>query len=61
MSDYKKNLNLPKTAFPMKANLAQREPQQLKQWEETKACEAMIENCTTARRMPTVISTWARP
>ncbi|MCI7405342.1 isoleucine--tRNA ligase [Desulfovibrio piger] len=46
MSDYKKTLNLPKTAFPMKANLAQREPQQLKQWEETKACEAMIENCT---------------
>ena len=45
MSDYKKTLNLPKTAFPMKANLAQREPQQLKQWEETKACEAMIENC----------------
>ena len=41
MSDYKKTLN-----FPMKANLAQREPQQLKQWEETKACEAMIENCT---------------
>ena len=46
MSDYKKTLNLPKTASPMKANLAQREPQQLKQWEETKACEAMIENCT---------------
>ena len=46
MSDYKKTLNLPKTAFPMKANLAQREPQQLKQWEETKAYEAMIENCT---------------
>ena len=44
MSDYKKTLNLPKTAFPMKANLAQREPQQLKQWEETKAYEAMIEN-----------------
>lgn len=27
MSDYKKTLNLPQTAFPMKANLAQREPE----------------------------------
>ncbi len=32
--DYKKTLNLPKTAFPMKANLAQREPEMLKQWNE---------------------------
>ncbi len=30
--DYKKTLNLPKTAFPMKGNLAQREPMRLKQW-----------------------------
>jgi len=34
MTDYKDTLNLPKTAFPMKANLAQREPQQLKKWAE---------------------------
>ena len=34
MSDYKNTLNLPKTDFPMKANLAQREPQMLKQWYE---------------------------
>ncbi|MFT4613854.1 MAG: isoleucyl-tRNA synthetase [Bacteroidia bacterium] len=34
MSDYKKTLNLPQTAFPMKANLSQREPQRLKQWQE---------------------------
>ncbi|RMG36677.1 MAG: isoleucine--tRNA ligase [Gammaproteobacteria bacterium] len=33
MSDYKDTLNLPKTAFPMKANLAQREPQMLQRWE----------------------------
>jgi len=32
--DYKKTLNLPVTVFPMKANLAKREPDQLKQWEE---------------------------
>jgi isoleucyl-tRNA synthetase len=31
--DYKKTLNLPATAFPMKASLAQREPEQLKNWE----------------------------
>lgn len=30
--NYKKTLNLPKTSFPMKANLAQNEPQTLKQW-----------------------------
>ena len=33
MADYKHTLNLPETAFPMKANLAQREPERLKQWE----------------------------
>ncbi len=33
--DYKKTLNLPKTAFPMKGNLAQREPERLKQWNES--------------------------
>ena len=33
MSDYKSTLNLPETAFPMKANLTQREPERLRQWE----------------------------
>jgi isoleucyl-tRNA synthetase len=32
--DYKKTLNLPKTGFPMKANLANKEPEQIKKWEE---------------------------
>jgi len=32
--DYKKSLNLPQTDFPMKANLAVREPEMLKKWEE---------------------------
>ena len=31
--DYKSTLNLPKTKFKMKANLAQREPEFLKKWE----------------------------
>ncbi|MBI4594931.1 MAG: isoleucine--tRNA ligase [Candidatus Tectomicrobia bacterium] len=34
--DYKATLNLPKTDFPMKANLAQNEPKILKFWEEKK-------------------------
>ncbi|NQZ04637.1 isoleucine--tRNA ligase [Idiomarina sp.] len=32
MSDYKHTLNLPETAFPMRGNLAKREPGMLKQW-----------------------------
>jgi isoleucyl-tRNA synthetase len=34
MSAYKETLNLPKTAFSMKANLANREPNWLKQWQQ---------------------------
>ena len=34
MSGYKDTLNLPKTDFPMKGNLAQREPEMLARWEE---------------------------
>tara|TARA_B100002003_G_C14148531_1_gene552341 strand:+ start:532 stop:3357 length:2826 start_codon:yes stop_codon:yes gene_type:complete len=34
MSDYKKTINLPKTDFPMRANLAKREPGILQRWEE---------------------------
>lgn len=33
MTDYKATLNLPQTAFPMKASLANREPDFLKQWQ----------------------------
>ncbi len=32
--DYKDTINLPKTSFPMKANLVKREPEILKKWEE---------------------------
>ncbi|MBQ7456855.1 MAG: isoleucine--tRNA ligase [Desulfovibrio sp.] len=41
MSDYKKTLNLPVTSFPMKANLVNREPEMLKQWEEEGVLAAM--------------------
>jgi len=37
--NYKQTLNLPKTDFPMKANLAAREPELLKMWEETRLYE----------------------
>jgi isoleucyl-tRNA synthetase len=45
MSDYKDTLNLPKTAFPMKASLAQREPQRLKQWQEIGLYEQIRQEC----------------
>ena len=34
--NYKNTLNLPRTDFPMKANLAAREPEMLRAWEETR-------------------------
>lgn len=34
-ADYKQTLNLPKTDFPMRANLTQRETEQLARWEES--------------------------
>ncbi|KZN66952.1 isoleucine--tRNA ligase [Pseudoalteromonas luteoviolacea] len=34
MSEYKHTLNLPETQFPMRGNLAQREPKMLKKWYE---------------------------
>jgi isoleucyl-tRNA synthetase len=34
--NYKNTLNLPRTEFPMKANLAGREPEMLRVWEETR-------------------------
>ncbi len=42
MADYKDTLNLPKTSFPMKANLSQKEPETLKYWDEVQAYEEMI-------------------
>ncbi len=34
MTDYKSTLNLPQTDFPMKANLAEREPKFIQEWQE---------------------------
>ena len=47
MSDHKQaikeSINLPKTAFPMKANLAQREPEIIKTWQEKKVYHQMVD------------------
>jgi isoleucyl-tRNA synthetase len=34
--DYKETLNLPKTDFPMKANLVKKEPEMIERWERQK-------------------------
>jgi len=41
--DYKSTLNLPKTDFPMKANLPQREPELLASWEQERLYEQIQE------------------
>ncbi len=41
--DYKDTLHLPKTKFPMKANLTQKEREILKEWEEKKIYEELLE------------------
>ena len=59
--DYKATLNLPKTDFPMKANLPQREPELLAWWEQERLYEQIQDDgkagrcmsCTMARPMPT--------
>jgi len=45
MSDYKDTLNLPVTDFPMKASLAQREPQRLQQWQDMGLYEKIRREC----------------
>ena len=40
--EYKDTLNLPKTSFPMKANLAKKEPDILSKWEEERIYESIL-------------------
>lgn len=42
--DYKDTLNLPQTGFPMKANLAQREPAMLEKWQQLDIYQAILAN-----------------
>src|SRR3989338_7703332 len=48
-SDYKSTLNLPQTSFPMKADLAHREPEMLKKWQDEKLYEAIREKSKGAK------------
>ncbi len=41
--DYKETLNLPKTNFPMRANLPQNEPRQVEKWEQEKLYLKILE------------------
>jgi len=50
--DYKQTINLPQTAFPMKADLARREPEVLKFWEEQRIYQRIRE---VARGRPTFV------
>jgi isoleucyl-tRNA synthetase len=43
MADYKHTLNLPDTAFPMRGDLARREPGWVKQWQETRLYQRIRE------------------
>ncbi len=45
MSDYKDTLNLPRTDFPMRGNLARREPDQVRAWRENRLYERLREHC----------------
>lgn len=45
MTDYKATLNLPETAFPMKAGLPEREPQMLAQWSQAKRYQQLRTHC----------------
>ena len=45
--DYKETINLPKTSFPMKANLSEKEPGILKFWEEKKVYQTLQKNLKT--------------
>ena len=66
--NYKETLNLPKTEFPMKANLSTREPEILARWNAEKIYQQIQEGkktipfsfCTTVRLLPMAMSTWAQ-
>ena len=69
MADWKDTLNLPRTDFPMKANLPTAEPQALARWEEMglyaqiRAARVRAAEVRPARRparTPTATSTSAR-
>ena len=47
--EYKDTLNLPKTDFPMKGNLPNREPEILKNWDNNSVYEVCLEKSKNKR------------
>jgi Isoleucyl-tRNA synthetase (EC 6.1.1.5) len=45
MTDYKDTLNLPETSFPMRADLARREPRWLETWQQQKRYRQLRDHC----------------
>ena len=41
-NEYKKTTNLPNTGFPMRASLAQNEPQRLADWDQNNVYELLM-------------------
>ncbi len=50
VKDYKETLNLPQTDYPMKANLPEKEPEQLKEWEKISIYEKIIEQNSSKKK-----------
>ncbi|MFC1480511.1 class I tRNA ligase family protein, partial [Candidatus Omnitrophota bacterium] len=50
-ANYKDTLNLPRTKFPMKANLPQREPEALKKWVEENIYAKIIDKRKDSRKL----------
>src|SRR5271157_6281680 len=48
--DYKDTLNLPKTNFPMKANLSRKEPELLKMWDYMNIYEKIRQSLTGRKK-----------
>ena len=49
--DYKSTLNLPDTPFPMRGDLARREPGWVDEWRRTQVYEAIRKDCEAAREV----------
>lgn len=49
-TDYSNTLNLPKTEFPMRANLPAKEPEILKKWNESNIYQKQLEQCAGGRK-----------
>src|SRR5262245_60579015 len=49
-NDYRATLNLPQTAFPMKADLVKKEPETLKRWQESDLYGALLKKNAAGKK-----------